>query len=119
MKVDFTFMSKDGRTPVHAVRWIPESGKCRAVLQIIHGMTEFIERYEPFAEYLAANGILVVGHDHIGHGQSVLSHRDWGYFAPGNPAGILLQDIHHLRRIRGCALRIHVVSEPRGRDYRT
>ena len=99
MKVDFTFMSKDGRTPVHAVRWILEAGKCRAVLQIIHGMTEFIERYEPFAEYLAANGILVVGHDHIGHGQSVLSHRDWGYFAPGNPAGILLQDIHQLRRI--------------------
>ena len=99
MKVDFTFMSKDGRTPVHAVRWIPEAGKCRAVLQIIHGMTEYIERYEPFAEYLASNGILVVGHDHIGHGQSVLSRRDWGYFAPGNPAGILLQDIHHLRRI--------------------
>jgi alpha-beta hydrolase superfamily lysophospholipase len=99
MKVDFTFMYKDGRTPVHATRWIPEAGKCRAVLQIIHGMTEYIERYEPFAEYLAANGILVVGHDHIGHGQSVLSRRDWCYFAPGNPAGILLQDIHQLRRI--------------------
>ena len=98
-------MSKDGRTPVHAVRWIPEAGKCRAVLQIIHGMTEFIERYEPFAEYLAANGILVVGHDHIGHGQSVLSRRDWGYFAPGNPAGILLQDIHQPGFLFGNRLR--------------
>lgn len=99
MKVEFTFMSKDGRTPVHAVRWIPETGKCKAVLQIIHGMTEYIERYEPFAEYLAANGILVVGHDHIGHGKSILSREDWGYFAPGNPAKILVQDIHQLRRI--------------------
>lgn len=99
MKVEFTFMSKDGRTPVHAVRWIPENGNCRAVLQIIHGMTEFIERYEPFAEYLAANGILVVGHDHLGHGRSILSRKDWGYFAPGNPAKILVQDVHQLRRL--------------------
>ena len=99
MKVEFTFMSKDGRTPVHAVRWVPASGNCRAVLQIIHGMTEFIERYEPFARYLAEHDILVVGHDHIGHGQSVLTKKDWGFFAHGNPAAILLQDMHKLRMI--------------------
>lgn len=99
MKVEFTFMSKDGRTPVHAVRWVPASGNCRAVLQIIHGMTEFIERYEPFARYLAEHDILVVGHDHIGHGQSVLTKKDWGFFAHGNPAAILLQDLHKLRKI--------------------
>lgn len=99
MKVEFTFISKDGRTPVHAVRWVPASGNCRAILQIIHGMTEFIERYEPFAQYLAEHDILVVGHDHIGHGQSVLTKKDWGFFAPDNPARILLQDIHQLRMI--------------------
>lgn len=90
-------MSKDGRTPIHAVRWIPETGKCRAILQIIHGMTEFIERYEPFAQYLAANDILVVGYDLLGHGRSILSREGWGYFAPGNPAKILVQDMHQLR----------------------
>lgn len=99
MKVEFTFMSKDGRTPIHAVRWVPETGNCRAVLQIIHGMTEFIERYEPFAEYLAAHDVLVVGQDLLGHGRSVLSKKDWGFIAPGNPARILLQDIHKLRLI--------------------
>ena len=112
MKVEFTYMSKDGRTPIHAVRWIPESGRCtpihavrwipesgrcRAILQIVHGMTEFIERYAPFAEYLAAHDFLVVGHDLIGHGQSVLTREDWGYIAPGNGAKILIQDIHQLR----------------------
>lgn len=99
MKVEFTFISKDGRTPVHAVRWVPESGNCRAILQIIHGMTEFIERYEPFAQYLAEHDVLVVGHDLIGHGQSVLTKKDWGFFAHGNPAVILLQDMHKLRLI--------------------
>ncbi len=91
MKVEFTC------TPIHAVRWIPESGRCRAILQIVHGMTEFIERYAPFAEYLAAHDFLVVGHDLIGHGQSVLTREDWGYIAPGNGAKILIQDIHQLR----------------------
>lgn len=99
MKVEFTFLSRDGRTPVHAVRWVPESGKCRAILQITHGMTEFIERYEPFAQFLAEHDILVVGHDHIGHGQSVGSREDWGYFAKDKPAKILVQDMHRLRLI--------------------
>ncbi len=99
MKVEFTFMSKDGHTPIHAVRWVPDTGNCRAILQITHGMTEFIERYEPFAEYLAAHDILVVGHDHIGHGRSVRTKKDWGFFAHGNPAKILVQDMHQLRRI--------------------
>ena len=99
MKVDFTFISKDGHTPVHAVRWIPDHGRCRGVLQITHGMQEFIERYAPFAEYLTGQGYVVAGHDHIGHGQSVLSREDWGYFAPGRAGRILVQDMDQLRRI--------------------
>lgn len=97
MRTDFTFPSKDGRTQVHAVRWAPASGECRAILQITHGMQEFIDRYSRFAEYLADNQILVVGHDHIGHGQSIVTEKDWGYFAPGNGGKILVQDMHRLR----------------------
>lgn len=97
MKTEFTYLSKDGRTPIHAVVWKPDTGYCRAILQITHGMTEFIERYQAFAEYLADKDILVVGSDLLGHGRSVLSQKDWGYFAPGNAAKILIQDIHQLR----------------------
>ena len=97
MKVEFKFMSRDGHTPIHAVRYIPDSGKVRAVLQITHGKTEYIERYGTFARYLNEHDILVVGHDHIGHGQSVLTKEDWGFFAYGRPAKILVQDMHQLR----------------------
>ncbi len=76
----FSFPSADGRTTVHAVRWTPEDGKYRAVLQITHGMVEYIERYRAFAEFLNDNGFLVVGHDHIGHGESVVSKDEWGFF---------------------------------------
>ena len=67
---EFTFLSADGKTSIHAVEWRPE-GAPRAVLQIVHGVSEYILRYEPFAEFLTQRGFAVVGHDHIGHGQSL------------------------------------------------
>ncbi len=96
-KETFSFLSKDGKTKIHAVKWIPDSGEYGAVLQITHGMIEFVERYQDFASYLTEHGFLVVGHDHLGHGASVASRADWGYFAPKNPSDILIEDMHTLR----------------------
>ena len=78
--IDFTLPScVPGRT-LHAFRCVPE-GEVRAILQLSHGMVEFIDRYKPLAEYLAARGILVTGHDHLGHGGSIRTRADYGYFA--------------------------------------
>jgi len=96
---NFTFLSNDGKTAIHAVKFTPDSGEYKAILQITHGMVEFIERYATFAEYLTANGYMVVGHDHLGHGQSVESKEDWGYFCEGNPSDIVVADIHKLRTL--------------------
>lgn len=95
----FSFLSADGKTKVHAVRWIPEAGSYKAILQITHGMVEYIERYRGFAEFLNEHGFLVVGHDHIGHGESVQSEEDWGYFAEPNPSDVLVADMHKLREL--------------------
>ena len=92
----FTFLSADGKTTIHAVKWIPEDGKYEAILQITHGMIEFVERYRLFAEFLTENGFMVVGHDHLGHGDSVASKDDWGYFAE-NPSDTVIADMHALR----------------------
>lgn len=85
-------------TQIHAVRWLPDDGKYEAVLQITHGMIEYIERYRGFAEYLTERGFLVVGHDHLGHGASVRSEDDWGYFAKDHPSDTLVEDMHRLRQ---------------------
>ena len=78
--IDFTVPSTvPGRT-LHAFRCVPE-GEVKAVLQLSHGMVEFIDRYKPLAEYLAGRGILVTGHDHLGHGGSIRTKADYGYFA--------------------------------------
>lgn len=92
------FLSNDGKTKIYAVEWIPEQ-KPRAILQIVHGMSEYAERYEPFAEFLTEQGFLVVGHDHLGHGASVCSKEDYGYFAEKNGNQTLLKDIHKLQKL--------------------
>lgn len=94
----FTFPSKDGKTILHAVRWSPDDGNYTAVLQITHGMVEYIERYEPFAKYLTDRGFLVVGHDHLGHGHSVSGAAEYGFFAEKNPSDVLVADMHQLRK---------------------
>uniref|UniRef100_UPI0040564CB0 alpha/beta fold hydrolase n=1 Tax=Agathobacter sp. TaxID=2021311 RepID=UPI0040564CB0 len=96
---NFTFLSNDRKTKIHAVKWMPEDGRIHAVLQITHGMVEFIERYAPFAEFLTKKGYMVVGHDHLGHGESVSTKEDWGYFCEEHPSDILVEDMHKLRML--------------------
>lgn len=47
--------------------WRPE-GEVKCVLQIVHGMTEHMGRYEELAEFLTQEGIAVAGFDLRGHG---------------------------------------------------
>ena len=49
-KEEIFFLSRDGKTKIHAVKWIPE-GKPVCILQIVHGMAEYIERYERLPPY--------------------------------------------------------------------
>lgn len=96
---NFTFLSNDGKTAVHAIKWMPDSGEYHAILQITHGMVEYIERYAPFAEFLTTKGYMVVGHDHIGHGKSINAKEDWGFFCEGKPSDVVVADIHKLRTL--------------------
>ncbi len=59
-------------------------GEIRAVVQISHGMCEYIGRYEEYAAHLCARGIVLAGNDHPGHGESAESAEDLGYFAKEN-----------------------------------
>ena len=69
MRTEFTIPS-NGAGQLHCCRWTPE-GQPKAVLQIVHGIAEYIERYDEFASYLNGLGYLVVAEDHMGHGGTV------------------------------------------------
>ena len=55
-------------------------GEIKGIVQISHGMSEHKERYFKFMEYLSENGYVCIINDHRGHGNSVKSSKDLGYF---------------------------------------
>ena len=99
IKNEYTFLSSNNKTNIHAITCLPKDGKITKIFQMIHGMFEYIERYIPFFEYLTNKGFLIVGHDHLGHGQSIDTKEDLGYFGEPNPNELLIQDIHTLRKM--------------------
>ena len=97
-KNEFTYPSADNKTTIYATEWIPD-GEVRAVLQIAHGMVEYIDRYDGFASFLADHGFYVTGNDHLGHGRSVTSDDEHGYFAHPNGNECVIKDMDRLRLI--------------------
>lgn len=93
----FHYSSTDGQTTIHGIEWIPD-GDVKGILQICHGMVEYIDRYDEFARYMTEQGFYVVGHDHLGHGKSVRSEEHYGHFPEKNGNKYVIGDIHKLRR---------------------
>lgn len=89
---EFYYMSQDGKTQIHAVEWLPDE-EPKAILQIAHGVTEYILRYEEFAKFLTEKGIAVVGNDHLGHGKSISENAEPMYFGPEGSWNWVVDDI--------------------------
>ena len=97
----FTYDSRDEKkTKIHAVKWISQREKPICVVQIVHGMSEHIERYDEFARFLAEQGMIVVGNDQLGHGKTVSENNGvYGYFCEQDPATVVVRDVHRLKKI--------------------
>ena len=95
---DFYFQSSTGRTSIHALKCVPDS-KPRAVVQIAHGIAEHIDRYRPFMEFLADNGFVVAGNDHLGHGKSIRVPEEQGFFAEKDGWWRVVDDMDKLHDI--------------------
>ena len=94
-KIESSFLSADGKTPIHVIRWLPD-GEPAAVLQLAHGVAEYIARYEPFARWLTERGFAVAGNDHIGHGESLAEGAQPLYFGPRGSWRFAVEDIRTL-----------------------
>ncbi len=92
---DYTFLSCNEKTNIHVRRCTP-GGNVRGIVQIAHGIAEHIRRYDEFARFLADNGFLVVGNDHLGHGESISSEEDLGFFAENGGWELAVGDMRKL-----------------------
>lgn len=94
---DFYFDSSTGKNKIHARMCIPD-GDVRATVQIIHGIAEYIDRYDDFMSFLASNGIVAFGTDHLGHGKSIEKDEQKGFFADSDGWTYVVKDeeiVHH------------------------
>ena len=97
---DFMFDSTRKGHRLHARICRPD-GDPVCVVQIAHGVAEHIDRYEDFMNFLASNGIVAVGNDHLGHGKSITAPEDQGFFAEEDGWRYAVDDMAALRDCTG------------------
>ena len=93
---DFYFPSTNGKNKILARICTPDKPP-KAVVQIAHGIAEHISRYDPFMFFLAENGYVAVGNDHLGHGLSAENEDGLGIFDTQNGWTYAVDDMKALR----------------------
>ena len=76
--------SSTGLCNINLRFWKPADKAPRAVLTIMHGMAEHVDRYDAFAGFLNQNGIAVAAADMASHGKSISENGIRGYFGEEN-----------------------------------
>lgn len=95
MKVKYiqnSFKSANGKTDVNYYIYEPVNVPIKGVVQISHGMCEYMDRYNHFAHFLCRNGFVVCGNDHVGHGNSVANENNFGFFATKEGYKVVISD---------------------------
>lgn len=90
---DITFPSSDGKNTIHAELFIPSDNNIKGVVQISHGMMDYIGRYQGMADALCKAGYAIAGNDHLGHGDSVATPDDYGFFASKGGYRYVIDDV--------------------------
>ncbi len=94
--LDFSAPSSDGihtlRGRVYLPAGYPEI-RPRGLFHVVHGMTEYIGRYDRFLTAMADAGYIACGYDHLGHGHTVSDASELGYIAPKKGYELLARDV--------------------------
>lgn len=92
------FTSSNGINKVRTLIWQDDKVAPLGVVQIAHGVCEHIGRYDGFARFLAANGFVVCGNDHLGHGKTAETPGELGFVFDGDHAN-MVRDMNTLHNI--------------------
>ena len=96
----YSFASHTGNTDIFVQSLSPaNTADIKGIIQIVHGMAEHTDRYLDVAKYLCSRGYFVIMHDQAGHGRSVKSDEDDGYFCEKDGWLRLVDDIYEVTKI--------------------
>ncbi len=93
MKKEYYFSTSS--FSLYTTCYIPPQ-KPKAVILIIHGISEHFGRYNHFATHLCKNGFIVIGCDLPGHGKTVTHEDDFGFFAETNGWHLVSEALYEL-----------------------
>lgn len=96
-KITGSFPGAAGLCDIRFYAYSPE--KPKAAVMLSHGMCEYVEMYEEFAQFLCENDIALCGNDHIGHGGSVIGEAMLGYFGYDKGYIHMVRDLHRMKMI--------------------
>ncbi len=98
---NISYPSSNGTDDISAYIYAPigDDAECKGIVQIVHGMAEYFLRYEPFCVFLARQGYVVCGNDHLGHGSTADHEEALGYTAEKDGKDILASDVNRLSEI--------------------
>lgn len=84
--------------------YLPE-GKAKGYFHVVHGMTEYIARYDELMRQMAEAGYITFGYDHLGHGRTATDDSELGFIAHENGWERLIDDVfvygNDIRRMTG------------------
>ena len=92
IKKEFKVLSSDGVHNLSGVVYLPD-GEKKGFFHIVHGMTEYIGRYDRIMSELAEEGYICFGYDHLGHGKTANDKSELGFFASKNGYDLLCLDV--------------------------
>lgn len=90
-KKEILVPSSDGMHTLKGVAYIPQC-EVKGIFHLVHGMREYIGRYEHFLPFFAENGYICVGYDHLGHGNTA-NEGELGFIAEKNGHKLLVEDV--------------------------
>ncbi len=96
---EYTVPSATGVADVYVQSWVPDDKPLKGVFQMVHGMAEYSDRYDGFARVIADDGWAVFMHDHAGHGKSIKTKDDLGYFGDKDGYKALIEDVYTVTKL--------------------
>ena len=92
VKKEFKVLSSNGIHNLSGVVYLPK-GEKKGFFHIVHGMTEYIGRYDRIMSELAEEGYICFGYDHLGHGKTANDKSELGFFASKGGYDLLCRDV--------------------------
>lgn len=84
-------LSGDGIHTLRGVVYLPV-GEPKGIFHLVHGMTEYIGRYDPLLSLIASAGYVACGFDNLGHGKTA-SESERGFIAEKGGYKYLVEDV--------------------------